>query len=204
MKRKSFVHFCRMFLVTLVFVSISSVCTAPTIGYRIKMDNFRRLYEYVQRRHFKAEFSRFIRDLGFSESGNNWQSVNRIGCFGEWQFAEKTLHHLGHKNITVRKFKTDPTVFPPDLQLKVLKSLIKMNMIYLRNYDHFVGDTIRGVVITRSGMIAACHLGGPTSLKLFLNSKGRINRQDAFGTSMADYLRKFSYYDLDSYNGFSL
>jgi len=190
--------------VTLVFVTISTVCTAPTIGYRIKMDNFRRLYEYVQRRHFESEFSKFINDLGFSESGNNWQSVNRIGCFGEWQFAEKTLHHLGHKNITVKKFKADPSIFPPELQLKVLKSLIKMNMVYLKNYDHFVGDTIRGVVITRSGMIAACHLGGPTSLKLFLNSKGRINRQDAFGTTMADYLRKFSYYDLDSYNGFAI
>jgi len=204
MKRKSVVHFCRMFFVTLVFVTISTVCTAPTIGYRIKMDNFRRLYEYVQRRHFESEFSKFINDLGFSESGNNWQSVNRIGCFGEWQFAEKTLHHLGHKNITVKKFKADPSIFPPELQLKVLKSLIKMNMVYLKNYDHFVGDTIRGVVITRSGMIAACHLGGPTSLKLFLNSKGRINRQDAFGTTMADYLRKFSYYDLDSYNGFAI
>jgi hypothetical protein len=79
-----------------------------------------------------------------------------------------------------------------------------MNMVYLRNYDHIIGDTIRGVIITRSGMIAACHLGGPTSLKLFLNSKGRINRQDAFGTTMADYLRKFSYYDLDSYDGFAL
>ncbi len=203
MKRKSFVHFCRMFFVTLMLVSISPVCTAPTIGYRIKMDNFRRLYEYVQRRHFEAEYSRFIKDLGFSESGNNWQSVNRIGCFGEWQFAEKTLHHLGHKNITVRKFKADPMIFPPELQLKALKSLIKMNMVYLRNYDHFIGDTIRGVVITRSGMIAACHLGGPTSLKLFLNSNGRINRQDAFGTTMADYLRKFSYYDLDSYYGFA-
>ena len=204
MKTNSFVQYCRMLFFTLMFVSLSGICTAPSIGYRIKMDNFNRLDEYVRRKHFESEFSRFIKDLGFSESGNNWQSVNRIGCFGEWQFSEKTLQHLGHKNITVRKFKSDPKVFPPDLQLKVLKSLIKMNMVYLRNYDHFVGDTIRGVIITRSGMIAACHLGGPTSLKLFLNSKGRINRQDAFGTSMADYLRKFSYYDLDSFNGYAL
>jgi len=204
MEKNSFVHYCRMLFLTLVFVSISGICSAPTINYRIKMDNFKRLYEYVRKKHFESELSRFIRDLGFSESGNNWQSINRIGCFGEWQFAEKTLHHLGHKNITVKKFKADPSIFPPELQLKVLKSLIKMNLVYLKDYDHFVGDTIRGIVITKSGMIAASHLGGPGSLKLFLNSKGRINRQDVLGTSMADYLRKFSYYDLDGLNGYSL
>lgn len=201
MKKNSFVQYCRMLFLTLIFISFSGICTAPAIGYRIKMDNFRKLTEYVDRIHYESEFARFIKDLGKSESGNNWQSINRIGCFGEWQFAEKTLHYLGHKHITMRKFKKDPSIFPPNLQLKVLKSLIKVNLISLRGYEQFVGDTIRGVVITRSGMIAASHLGGARSLKLFLNSKGRINRADVLGTSIADYLRKFSYYDLDSMTG---
>jgi len=193
-----------MFFLTLVFLSISGICAAPAIGYRVKMENFRRLSEYIAREHYRSEFARFIKDLGKSESGNNWQSINRIGCFGEWQFAERTLHYLGHKHITVHKFKKDPTIFPPDLQLKVLKSLIKVNLISLKGYEQFVGDTIRGVPITRSGMIAASHLGGARSLKLFLNSKGRINRADILGTSIVDYLRKFSYYDLDSFDGLSL
>jgi len=204
MKKNSFVQYYRMLFLTFVFISFSGICTAPSIGYRIKMDNFKRLCEYIRGKHFESEFSRFIKDLGFSESGNNWQSINRIGCFGEYQFAEKTLHYLGHKHITVRKFKADPSIFPPDLQLKVLKSLIKVNLVYLRNYEHFVGDTIKGVVVTKSGMIAASHLGGASSLKLFLNSKGRINRQDVLGTSIADYLRKFCYYDLNSLSGYAL
>lgn len=200
MKENSFVKYCRIFFLTLFFVSFSCICSAPTIGYRIKMDNFRKLSEYVERKHYESEFSRFIKDLGRSESGNDWQSVNRIGCFGEWQFAEKTLHSLGHTNITIRKFRQDPSVFPPDLQLKVLKSLIKVNLCYLKDYEQFVGDTIRGIIITKSGMIAASHLGGARSLKLFLNSNGRINKEDVLGTSVADYLRKFSYYDLDSFD----
>lgn len=204
MKKNSFIQYCRMLFLILIFVTFSGICTAPAIGYRIKMENFRKLSEYVERKHFESEFARFIKDLGKSESGNNWQSINRIGCFGEWQFAEKTLHYLGHKHITMRKFKKDPAIFPPDLQLKVLKSLIKVNLITLKDYEKFVGDTIRGVVVTRSGMIAASHLGGARSLKLFLNSKGRINRQDVLGTSIADYLRKFSYYDLDSLSGYAL
>lgn len=204
MKKKSFVQYCRISFLALVFISFSGICTAPAIGYRAKMENFRKLSEYVSREHYNSEFTRFIKDLGKSESGNNWQSVNLIGCFGEWQFAEKTLHYLGHKQITARKFKKDPSIFPPELQLQALKSLIRVNLISLKEYERFVGDTIRGVVITRSGMIAASHLGGARSLKLFLNSRGRINKADVLGTSIADYLLKFSYYDLDSFDRYDL
>lgn len=204
MKKNSFVQYCRISLLTLVFVSFSGICTAPALGYRARMDNFRKLSEYVRREHYKSEFARFIKDLGKSESGNNWQCVNLIGCFGEWQFAEKTLHYLGHKHITARKFKKDPSIFPPDLQLQALKSLIRVNLVSLKDYERFAGDTIRGVVITRSGMIAASHLGGARSLKLFLNSKGRINKADVLGTSISDYLWKFRNYDLDTFDRYDL
>jgi hypothetical protein len=46
-------------------------------------------------------------------------------------------------------------------------------------------------------MIAASHLGGAGSLEKFLNSNGRINKKDVLGTSIFDYLKKFSYYDLE-------
>ena len=88
-------------------------------------------------------------------------------------------------------------IFPRELQLEALKGLIKVNMSYLRNYQHFIGDTINNVVITKSGMIAASHLGGAGSLMRFLNSEGKINRKDVLGTSIGDYLRKFSSYELD-------
>jgi hypothetical protein len=52
-------------------------------------------------------------------------------------------------------------------------------------------------VITKSGMIAASHLGGAGSLQKFLDSNGRINRKDVLGTSISDYLKRFRFYDLD-------
>jgi len=67
----------------------------------------------------------------------------------------------------------------------------------LHNYECYIGDTIRGVVVTKSGMIAASHLGGAKSLKLYLLSDGRVNKADVLGTSVRDYLKKFRYYDLD-------
>jgi hypothetical protein len=65
------------------------------------------------------------------------------------------------------------------------------------DYEHFIGDTIKGVIITKSGMIAASHLGGAGSLQKFLNSNGIINKRDILGTSIYDYLKKFSSYDLE-------
>jgi len=83
------------------------------------------------------------------------------------------------------------------LQLQVLKTLIKVNLLILADYEHFIGDSINGVVITKSGMIAASHLGGAGSLEKFLDSNGKINGTDIFGTSIYDYLKKFRYYDLE-------
>jgi hypothetical protein len=45
-------------------------------------------------------------------------------------------------------------------------------------------------------MIAASHLGGAGSLQKYLNSNGKINKKDLFGTSIYDYLKTFSFYDL--------
>jgi len=81
--------------------------------------------------------------------------------------------------------------------MKALKSLIRVNLSLLMNYEQFIGDSINGVVITKSGMIAASHLGGAGSLQKFLESDGRINRKDVLGTSILDYLKKFRNYDLD-------
>jgi hypothetical protein len=164
---------------------------------RMKMLKYRSLSEYFDKKHHDSEFSRFINDLGFRESGNNWLSVNRIGCFGEWQFAESTLRFLGYKKITLKKFKANPDIFPRELQMEALMALIKVNLSFLMDYEHFIGDSIKGIVITKSGMIAASHLGGTASLKKFLNSNGRINKKDVLGTSIYDYMKKFCYYDLE-------
>jgi hypothetical protein len=158
---------------------------------------YRSLSDVVNREYHESEFSRFINDLGLRESGNNWLCINQIGCFGEWQFDESTLKYLGYKRVTLKKFKTNPEIFPRELQLKALKTLIKVNLTFLMDYEHFIGDTIKGVIITKSGMIAASHLGGAGSLQKFLNSNGMINKQDILGTSIYDYLKKFNSYNLE-------
>jgi hypothetical protein len=186
----------KLFLGSLFFF-IYTICSAPVIDFRLKLDKFSLISAEIERRYLEAEFSRFINDLGWRESGNNWLCINRIGCFGEFQFAESTLRYLGFRKITLKKFKADPYIFPREMQAEALKALIKVNLVYLKDYEHFKGDSMKGILITKSGMIAASHLGGAGSLKKFLNSGGRINKKDVFGTSVLDYLKKFYAYDLE-------
>jgi hypothetical protein len=182
----------------IIFLTIiSPVCHAPSIDFELKMNRLRKMIELAGRRHHELELSRFILDLGRSESNNNWMAVNLIGCFGEWQFAESTLKVMGYRKITLKKFKSDPGIFPREMQLKALKGLIKLNQHYLRNHKHRIGDTINDVVITKSGMIAAAHLGGAGTVMAFLDSDGKINRKDVLGTSINDYMKRFNGYDLE-------
>ena len=187
----------RKVIFTLLITIICQICTAPVISSELRMSRIWSLRDYVKQRHHEREFLRLIDDLGYRESLNNWVSVNSIGCFGEWQFSESTLNFLGFENITLKEFEANPKIFPREIQLEALKGLINANLGYLRNYEHFIGDTIKDVVVTKSGMIAASHLGGAGSLMKFLNSKGRINKQDVYGTSIYDYLKTFSDYELE-------
>lgn len=186
----------KVFLILILTFSFG-ICGAPKIDFQLGLLKFKSLSKVVTEKYHESEFTRFIKDLGFSESHNNWLCINRIGCFGEWQFDESTLKYLGYKKVTLKKFKTNPKVFPRELQMEALKTLIKVNLLILADYEHFIGDSIKGVLITKSGMIAASHLGGAGSLEKFLDSKGRINKKDVLGTSIYDYLKKFSYYDLE-------
>jgi hypothetical protein len=83
------------------------------------------------------------------------------------------------------------------MQFRAMKTLIRANLTLLTKYERFIGDTIKGIPVTRSGMIAASHLGGAGGLKKFLSTNGNVDHKDAFGTAISDYLRKFYSYELD-------
>jgi hypothetical protein len=186
----------KIFLAIFFFL-VSVICRAPVIDFRLKLIKFSLISAEVERKYHESEYTRFINDLGYRESRNNWLCINRIGCFGEWQFAESTLKYLGFRKITLKRFRANPSIFPRELQAEALRSLIRVNLIYLKDYEHCEGDSIKGILITKSGMIAASHLGGAGSLKKYLNSRGKVNKKDAFGTSVSDYLKHFSSYELD-------
>ena len=57
--------------------------------------------------------------------------------------------------------------------------------------DKYIGQTINGVVITKSAMVGIAHLGGNSGLKQYLETDGRYNPGDG-KTKLSDYAKKFA------------
>lgn len=55
--------------------------------------------------------------------------------------------------------------------------------------DDYIGVKINGVEVTRSGMVAAAHLGGFNGMKKWLQTGGRSDPSDEEGTSLSKYMR---------------
>lgn len=134
-------------------------------------------------------FVGFKEALAFKESRGNYFIVNAYGYLGKYQFGENTLKLIGIYNTS--KFLSDPK-----LQEKAFIANAERNKwILRRDINNFVGKNIGGVLITESGILAAAHLAGPGSVKKFLRSYGAIGFSDAYGTTIRNYMKRFSGYD---------
>jgi hypothetical protein len=131
----------------------------------------------------------FKEALAFKESQGNYFITNTLGYLGKYQFGIGTLQLMGVYNAT--QFLNDPS-----LQERVFRTNIARNKwILRRDINRFVGKKIKGVEITESGILAAAHLAGAGNVKKYLRSYGTVDVQDAYGTSIGDYIKKFSGYD---------
>lgn len=131
----------------------------------------------------------FKEALGFKESGGDYFTVNTYGYLGKYQFGKETLKMIGIYN---------PKEFldTPELQEKAFLANAERNKwILRRDIKRFVGLKMNGVLITESGILAAAHLSGPGSVKKYLRSYGSERFVDAYGTSIQNYMERFSGYD---------
>jgi len=178
----------------IILVQISYPCMAPGINTTTK-DHFIAMgKEEVQRMERFKQFLELRGHIRVRESACRWDVVNSIGAMGYYQFLESTLVYLGYHGITAEAFRKDPGIFPPDMQDAAFKAYVDSNIIKLKKYESMIGKTIRpGVVITRSGIVAAAHLAGPGGVRIFLSGKG--NPKDQYGTSVEDYIKEFQGYN---------
>jgi hypothetical protein len=131
----------------------------------------------------------FLGELGHKESSNNYKAVNRLGYMGRYQFGKKTLKSIGI-NVTKQEFLSNPA-----LQEEAMERLLAANYKSLKRFiDKYEGQTIHGVVVTKSGVLAAAHLGGAGAVRRWFR-KGS-NFKDANGTSITYYMKRFSGYRL--------
>lgn len=175
--------------------------SAPELSIPLQIDKAKEIFHDYNNLVYEKELNDFINHLGYIESNNNWKAINDIDCFGEWQFSHNTLKHIGYGHITPEKFKNNYSIFPRKLQIKALKTLIKINEIRIKEYENdYIGTTIDGIPITRGGLIAGSHLGGTRGVEMFLSSYGKIDNKDMNGAKISDYIKEFSIYDLVNKN----
>jgi hypothetical protein len=134
-------------------------------------------------------FIGFKEALAFKESRGDYFTVNTYGYLGKYQFGKHTLELIGVYN-------TDQFLNDPELQEKAfIANAARNKWILRRDIKRFVGKQIDGILITESGILAAAHLAGPGSVKKYLRSYGAIGFSDAYGTSIRNYMKRFSGYD---------
>ena len=136
------------------------------------------------------DHNKFLEDIGFRESSGNYHAVNQFGYLGKYQFGRKTLNALGYDEVTNREFLENHS-----LQEEAMYALLIHNKkILRRQIEKYHGETLHGIEITESGLLAAAHLAGPGNVKKFLR-KG-YEFKDGNGTKMTEYMVKFSGYKL--------
>ncbi|TLP81257.1 hypothetical protein [Maribacter sp. ACAM166] len=137
-----------------------------------------------------SQFIGFKEALAFKESQGNYFITNTYGYLGKYQFGLGTLELVGVYDEI--RFLNNPV-----LQEKVFQVNISRNKWILRkDIKRYIGMKMRGIEITESGILAAAHLAGPGNVKLYLRSQGRMDLKDGYGTSISNYMKKFSGYDI--------
>ena len=153
-------------------------------------EELRKLAEELKiKQYHQEELENFLDAVGFRESSNDYTVTNKWGYMGKYQFGRSTLKGLGYK-VTKKEFLNNP-----QLQEEAMMALLLHNKEKLQKYiDVFDGQTINGMYISESGILAAAHLGGQGSVKRYFKN-GKVFK-DGFGTKITSYMAQFSGYDI--------
>ena len=147
------------------------------------------ILDFTSSPNLGKSFVGFKEALGFKDSRGNYKSINTLGYMGKYQFGRETLKLIGIYN-------TNDFLNDPELQEKAfIANTMRNKWVLRRDIKRFVGKRIDGVLVTESGILAAAHLAGPGSVKKYLRSYGAIGFTDAYGTTVRNYMKKFSGYD---------
>jgi len=167
--------------------NVDQILNSKSLGQRISVSPKKLANNFSPK--LGKSFTGFKEQLGFKESQNDYFRVNTLGYLGKYQFGKSTLELIG---IDDAKHFLET----PELQEKAFIANAQRNKWVLRkDIKRFVGKRINGILITESGILAAAHLAGPGGVKKYLRSFGSNGFQDAYGTSIKYYMKRFQGYD---------
>jgi hypothetical protein len=138
----------------------------------------------------------FMNRMAMLEGDGDPTKTSPSGSYiGKFQFGSLAFKEVGY-DINIRKFKKNPSILPEHTQEKLFIKYCLANKRYLeKDINKYSGKTIKGIKITKAGMLAAAHLRGYIAVRQFLKTKGRVNKTDGNGTSVKDYLSEFQHID---------
>ena len=183
-----------IFFLTIFFFDSPDFLTPNNSSvYTVKIE-FKSSFKYIPIPFTVKDYVGFKNFLGFFESGSNYNKVNRFGYMGKYQFGKGTLKMYGVRNLS--DYKSNPA-----LQEEVFLMNVMRNKWILRREISWYSDRyLNGIYVSQSGIIAAAHLSGPGNVKKYLRSHcdPDLNKRDANGTSISDYMNIFKDYNLEN------
>jgi Ca2+-binding RTX toxin-like protein len=159
-----------------------------------------------------STYTDFFSAIRARESSGDYGVVNSFGYLGAYQFGEAALVDLG---FVVRDGASFDNVFSAGFTGKLgvhsradfLASAaaqdaaatewwsLLWNRVRHFDVEFYDQQTLNGITLTKSGMIAASHLLGTGALLDFIHSGGVREARDGYGTALTEYLTLFAGYE---------
>ncbi|MCB1498239.1 MAG: calcium-binding protein [Bauldia sp.] len=151
----------------------------------------------------------FLDALGERESSGDYTVVNTFGYLGKYQFGELALIDIGYYTADgTAKNDWQPGhwtgkdgigskadfLASPEAQENAIRAYMKLQWQYLGDTQRFAGQTIGGLKLTESSLLAGAHLLGHGAVTTFLEGGAVSPPKDGYGTTITEYLTLFSGY----------
>lgn len=155
----------------------------------------------------------FLIALQLLESDGNYQSVNTLNYLGAYQFGEAALTDLGFVRYDGNAFDNNygggwtgkygvrsaaDFLRNERAQDRAANEWVALLWSYaeMHDIDNYAWQEVGGVELTPAGMVAAMHLLGPGALEQYIQSDGRADLRDPYGTPIVSYIVKLSDYEM--------
>lgn len=128
--------------------------------------------------------------LAQAESGDRFEARNPQGYVGRMQFGPARLEDARSAGVIPPEMSSEAFRVDPNAQKAAEAWHFKdiNDFIDRSGISSVEGRRIKGIPVTRDGLVSVAHLGGKTGLKRFVESGGRYDPADANGTRLSDYL----------------
>jgi hypothetical protein len=165
-------------------------------------------------------YEEYIAAIRQYESGSKYNHLNPdYGFAGAYQIIEDSLQRIGYykgdatpkkndwtgswtgKNgiSSISEFLNNPAA--QDKAFLELQQWVWKTGFTDFNVKPYIGQTINGVTITESGLLAGAHLVGSPALLKYLSTQGANTPTDPYGTQVSKYIEMFNGYDVRPVTG---